>query len=175
MGYTGVMRNLFLRGRGFTLIELLVVIAIIGILAGIIITGLSGAKASGRDGKRISDIKNIQLALGVYYNDNFKYPYQLSSLETGYISKVPKDPNGSDYFYSPLGLSSACTYQGVGPQKYHLGAVLEGSKMPDDNANRVVGSGGYVSCDNYASDFQGASPDCGPNTGTDNCYDVVPN
>ena len=56
--------------RGFTLVELLVVIAIIGILASIVMVGLGGAKQKSRDSKRVADIKNIQLALSLYYNDN---------------------------------------------------------------------------------------------------------
>ena len=60
-GYTWGMKTA--RRKGFTLIELLVVIAIIGILASIVMVSLSGARAKGRDARRQSDIKNIQLAL----------------------------------------------------------------------------------------------------------------
>lgn len=54
---------------GFTLIELLVVIAIIGILAGIVITSLSSARAKARDAKRISDLHHIKIAMEMYYNE----------------------------------------------------------------------------------------------------------
>ena len=66
------MRKIFFRHRskGFTLIELLVVIAIIGILASIITGSLASARARGRDAKRVADIKNIELALKLYYADN---------------------------------------------------------------------------------------------------------
>jgi type II secretion system protein G len=60
--------------RGFTLIELLVVIAIIGILSSVVLASLSTAKSKGNDAARISDIKAIETAMEMYYNDYNKYP-----------------------------------------------------------------------------------------------------
>ena len=77
--------------RGFTLVELLVVIAIIGILASIILSSLGSAKAQARDARRISDIKEIQLALELYYDANNVFPNKISvaNLVTpGYISVI---------------------------------------------------------------------------------------
>ena len=94
--------------RGFTLIELLVVIAIIGLLSGIVLASLSGARSKGRDAKRVADLKQLQLALQLYYDQNSSYPVgdgyvstQLTALTTGgYISVLPSDPltaRGYDY------------------------------------------------------------------------------
>ncbi len=58
---------------GFTLIELLVVIAIIGLLSGIVLASLSSARIKARDIKRVSDLKNIQLALELYYDEYGTY------------------------------------------------------------------------------------------------------
>ena len=84
--------------HGFTLIELLVVIAIIGILSSIVMTSLNAARAKGRDAKRQSDVKQIQLALELYYDAQSVYPATLgvgaaSPLVTGgYIATLPTDP-----------------------------------------------------------------------------------
>ncbi|HVM73902.1 MAG TPA: prepilin-type N-terminal cleavage/methylation domain-containing protein [Candidatus Paceibacterota bacterium] len=123
--------------RGFTLIELLVVIAIIGILASIILASLSTAKSRGRDSKRISDIKQIQLALELFYDANGYYPANIYTgspsplVSGGYISSMPTDPSvaatctsdGTAGCYDYVGLCSAggaCT-----PTSYHLAADLE--------------------------------------------------
>jgi len=60
--------------RGFTLVELLVVIAIIAILSGIILTDLTSSKAKARDGQRISDLGQIQVALELYFDRCHQYP-----------------------------------------------------------------------------------------------------
>jgi prepilin-type N-terminal cleavage/methylation domain-containing protein len=67
--------------KGFTLIELLVVIAIIGILSSITVVSLNSARARGRDAKRIADVKQIQLALSLYYDAcGREYPTPSSGL-----------------------------------------------------------------------------------------------
>ncbi|MFA6105294.1 MAG: prepilin-type N-terminal cleavage/methylation domain-containing protein [Patescibacteria group bacterium] len=60
--------------RGFTLIELLVVIAIIGLLSTIITVAMGNARLKARDAKRMSDLKQIQTALELYYGDQNAYP-----------------------------------------------------------------------------------------------------
>jgi type II secretion system protein G len=71
---------------GFTLIELLVVIAIIGILASVVLSALNGARLKARDAKRAHDLREIQKALVMYYDDHGSYP-------TGYISTCSNNAN----------------------------------------------------------------------------------
>lgn len=66
------MKNV--KNKGFTLIELLVVIAIIGILSSVVLASLNSARAKARDARRISDLKQISLALELYYDSNRSYP-----------------------------------------------------------------------------------------------------
>ena len=116
--------------RGFTLIELLVVIAIIGILSSVVLASLNGARRKGRDARRISDLKQIQLALEMYYDANgSEYPDALSSLAPTYISTVPTDPQtGVSYNYGNLTSAAASCAVATGVcSSYILGATLEDS------------------------------------------------
>ncbi len=90
------------RVKGFTLIELLVVIVIIGILATLATVTLSSARAKARDARRVSDIKQIQTALELYYNDATTYPAAANLVTSGvalfstnatYMAKVPANPS----------------------------------------------------------------------------------
>lgn len=108
---------------GFTLIELLVVVAIIGILSSVVLASLSDARAQARDTSRIADLKQIETALQLFFNDNGYFPCEVASRCSGqsvnangrigegagldtllepYLGEVPHDPNGpgdSTYFY----------------------------------------------------------------------------
>ena len=106
------MKTSNIRVRGFTLIELLVVVAIIAILTAVILTSLNSSKAKARDGRRISDVSQIQLALEQYFDRCQSYPQWLTTggiaCSTGnylgdYISVIPTDPTtGQGYDYCPV-------------------------------------------------------------------------
>src|SRR3989344_2966865 len=68
------------RGAGFTLIELLVVIAIIGLLASIVLASLNTARRKSRDARRLADIKQIQVALELYFDAKGEYPDATANL-----------------------------------------------------------------------------------------------
>ncbi len=91
--------------KGFTLIELLVVIAIIGLLSTMSVVALNTAREKSRNTKRLSDIKNIQTALELYYNDVGHYPltavnpFTTHTIVNGtrvYMSNVPDNPTPRD-------------------------------------------------------------------------------
>ncbi len=165
---------------GFTLIELLVVIAIIGVLASIVLASLNTARRKSRDARRVTDIKQLQLALELYYDAQTppQYPaynadctangFGLNVLAPNYIPQVPRDPTrvtpNNCYLYGAPGGT-------VTRNAYHLGGILEDSghqalKTDRDfnSTTEYSGSGG----------FNGATGDCAAGTGDEACYDVVP-
>jgi len=89
-----------MKKQGFTLIELLVVVAIIGLLATLSIVALNSSRARARDARRVADVKQIQTALELYYNDLGSYPAEIDSeitaSTTKYMSKVPTAPTPAD-------------------------------------------------------------------------------
>lgn len=84
---------------GFTLIELLTVIAIIALLSTIIISAINNARQNARDTRRAADIKQLQIALEMYFDSARKYPNDaqgLAVLASDYIAVVPVDPVGGN-------------------------------------------------------------------------------
>ncbi len=124
--------------RAFTLIELLVVIAVIGLLATIVAVSVNGARQKGRDAVRKSDLKQISLALEMYYDKYNGYPSDTFSgwespcntttndigklVTEGFLPKIPCDPLNSAtnrYYFDPDG---TC---GTYCSNYCLKTVLE--------------------------------------------------
>lgn len=134
--------------RGFTLIELLVVIAIIGILSSVVLASLNGARKKGRDARRISDLKQLQLALEMSYDANgSEYPDALSSLATTYIQTVPTDPQTAGaYSYDNLTSADAgCVVASGVCASYVLGATLEDTANAALNQD-IDGTVGSITC-----------------------------
>ena len=189
--------------RGFTLVELMVVIAIIGILASIITVALGSAKVKSRDAKRVADVKNLQLALSQYYNDNLFYPTQLAQLVSGgYLPSLPKDPNASAacagigdaacykyYGYrSGVGTCDILPGSGKNPVSYQIGAVLEDQNNPAlvDDVDVFTAPGSACNNGSDANGLNGLSTGLPPSgvtaatgcnssaTGPETCYSQHP-
>jgi type II secretory pathway pseudopilin PulG len=93
------------------LVELLVVIAIIGLLSSVALSNFTTARIKARNVQRASDLKQIQLALEMYYDQYGSYPststwrsqcaawgsYASTDVIPGlvptYLAKLPADPS----------------------------------------------------------------------------------
>jgi len=129
--------------KGFTLIELLVVIAIIGLLSTLAVVALGSARVKARDSKRLSDLKQTQTALELYYTDNSAYPIAAAAVTLGsgnfaclntsgwaaagcatpFMGNVPADPGSTSY-----------TYTSADGTTYTIAATLE------DTVNNLTGN-----------------------------------
>ena len=105
--------------KGFTLIELLVVVAIMGMLAALAVVSLNNARQRARDARRVSDIKQIQTALELYFLDNATYP-ATDTTDYGYIS--------GDCLSSGVGFADDCA------DTVYMAVVPNNPKPYDDGA-----------------------------------------
>ena len=114
-----------MKKKAFTLVELLVVVAIIGLLATLSVLALNNARAKARDAKRVADVRQMQTALELYFNDNQAYTTvvtpggTIASSTTVYMQIVPAPPT------PPSGVA-AYTYSQANTGTYNLQYLLEG-------------------------------------------------
>lgn len=73
--------------RAFTLVELLVVVAIVGVLAALLLPALSQAKASARQVKCVSNLRQLAVAAQLYWdeNENLAFRYRGAATNGGDI------------------------------------------------------------------------------------------
>lgn len=111
-----------IKHKGFTLIELLVVIAIIGLLSSIVMVNLGPARAKARDGRRQSDIQQINLAMEMCYNDS-----NCGGGESAYIdTEAGVNPvTIGSYMFVPNTLPYQYTWTDGTEQYYCIYATLE--------------------------------------------------
>jgi len=151
---------------GFTLMEILLVITIIGILAAIVMTGLSAARSKARDAVRLTDLQTIASALEFYYSDAGHYPVALGEVtecgHTGnwipdgtnynwsnkYIVTLPRDPAENCGGSNP----QTYEYQSSG-NTYQLTTTLENPLPPSTSNQTFVYNG---------SSFQPVQADTNP-------------
>jgi prepilin-type N-terminal cleavage/methylation domain-containing protein len=133
--------------KGFTLIELLIVVAVIGILASVVLVGLGPVQKQGRDARRISDLRQVQNGLELYYSKNGSYPrggvswtdFSKDLKDNGGISNVPKDPRSPSVEYQYWATPDKTSYC--------IGAKLEDLTNPNwrtsSPCDNILGTGCY--------------------------------
>jgi len=133
------------------------------------LASLNSAREKSRDAKRISELKQLQTALQLYFEDNQGYPSTLTAenlVTERYIPVIPVPPAGAGdtaYKYAPIGIE--CT-------DYHIGVTLE-------NANHEVLDGDMdataISETNECPDETSASAKTDfTSTSEDAIYDLKP-
>jgi len=91
---------------GFTLIELIVTMTVVAVLTTLAMISYGGTNKRARDGRRMSDLQRVAIALemarqvgGTYPVEDvdFQAPYLITA---GFLSTWPADPKGYRYAYN---------------------------------------------------------------------------
>lgn len=122
--------------KGFTLIELLVVVVVISALSGIVVSMINsgGFRDKAKDAQRVAHLKQVQTALELYFSDYRQYPNSGSgawiqitgsdnlsnALGTGYLNKIPIDPEQAGTDNSPCANVENHRYNYMSDGSYYL-------------------------------------------------------
>jgi general secretion pathway protein G len=91
-----------LRIRGFTFIELMLGVAILGVVVGIAYPSYQQYIEKARVQQAISDIRDIDARVQMYWLDNRAYPVDLNEVGKGSM----RDPWGNSYQYADVSAKS---------------------------------------------------------------------
>jgi general secretion pathway protein G len=91
-----------LRIRGFTFIELMLGVAILGVVVGIAYPSYQQYIEKARVQQAISDIRDIDARVQMYWLDNRAYPVDLNEVGKGSM----RDPWGNSYQYADVSTKS---------------------------------------------------------------------
>lgn len=146
--------------KGFTLIELLVVVSIIGVLATVVLSSLDQARSRARDAQRISELRQFQTSLELYYLDNNEYPPGATlggcpwaaplapMVSGGYVSTLPIDPQNSlpfCYNYMSGGNPSQWSCDGTIRTEFEY-AIFFSLENPNSNVDEASVNSTFTHC-----------------------------
>ena len=145
--------------KAFTIIELLVVIAIVGILATLVVVSLNSLRSSAGDAKRLADVRQIQNALELYYDEESRYP----ATEEFSMGKQLKSPSSFKIIMHKIPLAPAfrdgdCQFDGyeyvAGPDgsSYALSFCI-GDKTSELSGGDLLAFPGGIKNIDHLSDF----------------------
>ena len=146
-GHLPLKKGEVLKQSGFTLVELLISVSIIAILGVILVVNFSSAQKSGRDQRRISDLKAVQNAAEQFYLLNgSRYPTTVSVGWTGpgaqvILDKFPTDPR------SNVGTTVPYIINTINNSTYCICAKVENDKYGNSNgSNCTFGDAAVDNC-----------------------------
>ena len=134
--------------KGFTLIELLVVIAIIGLLSGIVLVSMSGARNKGKDTRIITSLEQIKTMAALIYDDSGSTDYSELCID-GDPTPLPAEGagptlggSGSNYDTDLATLVTEITAQSGAPVCYDSATNYCVSAPLASGGNKCVGTVG---------------------------------
>lgn len=125
--------------RGFTLIELLVVISIIGLLMGVLLPAISRAREQAKVTVVNAELRQVALALDMYFDDNQKFPPTHEDCATGkladHLYQLPKVLIKNHYLPSmPKGQAMSTNME----DRFHLNHTYKYRSVGEVIVNRDV-------------------------------------
>ena len=151
------------KNKAFTLIEIIVVIFLIALLGTWLAINFSQVRRTARDGKRIMDVSELQLALENYRSFEGRYPdilnpgQSLIGQNTGnlYLDQVPANPSYHNFFCSSADYNYI--YNEI-EDSYQISFCLEGAFENYDPGSKCalegeIWEGPCFSCDPFVFDI----------------------
>ncbi|MBU1126331.1 MAG: hypothetical protein ABH826_01050 [Patescibacteria group bacterium] len=119
-----------MEGQGISRIEILIVGLVIGLLGLAAVLAIMNARAQARDAVRLSDVRQVQAGLEMYFNDSSEYPKWSTSFAIGEASTACLSDSG---FSASCNQSTDTVYLDLvpAPPRTGLDGMVECSGIKD--------------------------------------------